>query len=494
MNQAIRTSAHVVRLADLDNLYEGLPKPAVGEPKRAHPQPDPEPVFMPPGSSTPGTSDQARRSPHPIGSTLPGALADDVRGVSARPGPKGAQGKARRRRGPTRDVPRLPHGVVHQWPVRFDATGAGYARIWLGNALLLLVTLGLAWPWTHRRALRYFLQHTELAGHRLDFYLPNRLLLPRLGMTAALWLGLVGASVGSFWTGMAALSVGALVWPLLVYLQINHQVGAVTWAGRSLWFDGLWPGIYKVSAVPVALFLGLSWTAALAWQQGGTKGWALVGAVLALAALILPSALWAFYGYRQQHIRLGPLRLHWKALRRDVLRALARTAGWSGLWSLMALGALAVASGAWLALRPGASTGLLWGLAALALGVLVVLWRPALDAALMDVVWNRTGNRHLRFRSRLSTSAYARLYTRNALRLVLTLGAYWPWAVVSVRRMRWQGMAVWSRVDPEVLMQYWVAEPDLASQHTASSTTAPGRGDEAVTTQPSFLSRTGTLD
>jgi Bacterial protein of unknown function (DUF898) len=70
-------------------------------------------------------------------------------------------------------------------------------------------------------------------------------------------------------------------------------------------------------------------------------------------------------------------------------------------------------------------------------------------------VWRRSGNRYVRFVDHTPERAHGRLVLKNALRLVLTLGAYWPWAVVSSRRMRWTHMEVLSRVDPEVLIQYW---------------------------------------
>ena len=407
-------------------------------------------------------------------------------------GPARAATRPRRRqRAPARDVPRLPHGMVQQWAVRFDATGSGYAKMWLGHVLLLVLTLGLAWPWTHRRTQRYFMRHTEVAGHRLDFYLPNRLLLPRLGMTAALWLGLVGASMGSFWTGMAAMTMTALIWPLLVYLQVNHQVGAVTWAGRSLWFDGPWSDLYRVSGMPLVLFLGGSWAMALASHQGLAHAGGVAAALLGLGLLCLPLTAWAFYRYRQQHIRLGPLRLRWKASRRDLWLTLGRSAAWAGMWAVLALCGMAVVLAAWGSWQGTLHRQAVAGALGVAAAVVLTLWVAELDAALLDAVWNHTGNRHLRFRTDLKRSAYARLFGRNALRVALTLGLYWPWAVVSVRRMRWQAMSVWSRVDAEVLMAYWLPETDPETVQSESS--SAGRAD-GFSTQPSFASRYGTLD
>ncbi len=491
MDKAIRTTAHVVRLADLDNLYEAVHQPMVREASSVRPL-YPRAVDALDDLSEVRPAATTSRQPNVIGSTLPAPLGHEQE-VEALPRPRAA--KRQRRRGPVRDVPRLPHGEVQQWPVRFDATGQGYARIWLGNALLLILTLGLAWPWTHRRSQRHFLRHTEVAGHRMDFYLPNRLLMPRLGMTAALWLGLVGASVGSFWTGMAALTLGTLVWPLLVYLQINHQVSSITWAGRALWFDGPWTTLYKVSWLPLALFLGAAWAMAAASHQATAgRAWQAAAAMLVLWLLYLPSAAWSFYRYRQHHIRLGPLRLQWQAKRGDIWAALGRSAASAGMWALLIAGALALLLSAWLAWQPTVPRAMIVGAAGLAVTVVTAMWIPSMDAAMLEAVWNRSGNRHLRFRSRLSRSAYTRLFARNTLRLVLTLGLYWPWAVVSTRRMRWQAMTVWSRVDAEVLMAYWLPEADPLSVQPDAAAARDRHGAESQTTQPSFVSRYGTLD
>jgi uncharacterized membrane protein YjgN (DUF898 family) len=471
MSDLKRTTAHIVRLADLGHVSEaaGRQDPAPAEPALA----------------------AARRQPHLIGSTMPGPLVSGLEEEWVRP--PSQRPKRQRARGPARDVPRLPRGVVQQWPVRMDATGAGYARIWWGNALLLLLTLGLAWPWTHRRAQRFFLRHTQLAGHRLDFYLPNRLLMPRLGMTAALWLGLAGAAMGSFWVGMVALSLGVMIWPLLVYLQINHQIGAVTWAGRSLWFDGPWSGIYRVTALPVALSLSAIWLVALGGRQGVDHAWQVAGGLMAACLLFLPITLWAFYRYRQAHIRLGPLRLKWLGKRADLVAAFTRTAWWGGMWLCISLGLAAVLLAGWLVSGQGLSDQGATGVLGLAVGVALSLWWPSLDAGLVGAVWNRTGNRHLRFRSRLSMTAYAHLYARLALRLVLTLGLYWPWAVVAARRRRWQAVTVWSRVDADVLMSYWTPESEPDSVQPPAATLAEREAAEQ-TTQPSVASRYGTLD
>jgi uncharacterized membrane protein YjgN (DUF898 family) len=484
-----RSNARVVRLADLDREFprdatrrslggwseqeasERLGRALSGAPEAplraaAHKG---DWIGVPPSSG---------KAPHPIGSTLPGPLHDDE-GVppprTARsPVPPPSERRAQGRPVPdVRDVPRLPPGVVLQLPVRFDATGGAYARIWLGNLLMMVFSLGLAWPWVYRRRERFFLRHTQVAGHRLDFRLSPKVMWPRVGMTAALCLGVVGAMAGSLWTGMAALTLAALVWPLLAYLKLNHKVASVMWAGRRFWFDGHWQGMYRAFLASVSVAMMGGWLSALAWREARPMWWWAAVACWSLWVLSAPWAAWGYLQFRQQHLRLGPLQMLWKVSRSAILRWAGRTAAWSALVALgvAGVGALGLA-GALVWSRATGGHGLpahgVWAGALVGLALLATLVWPYAQANLINLVWNKTGNRHLRFRSQIKVPGYVQLYAKNAVRLLLTLGLYWPWAVVNLRRMRMQSLQVWSRVEPEVLLAHWSSRQSEAAPRAVS--------------------------
>lgn len=468
-----RSNARVVRLADLDREFPrdatrrslgGWSEQEASERlSRALSGPPEAPVrAATPKGDWIGVPPSSGRVPHPIGSTLPGPLHDDDRvpPASERPSAAPVAPARRSRTRPPRDVPRLPPGVVLQLPVRFDATGGAYARIWLGNLLLMVLSLGLAWPWVHRRRERFFLRHTQVAGHRLDFRLSPRVMWPRVGMTAALCLGVAGAMAGSFWTGMAALTLAALVWPLLAYLKLNHKVASVMWAGRRFWFDGHWQGMYRAFLASVSVAMAGGWLSAMAWREARPQWWWAAVACWALWVLSAPWAAWAYLQFRQQHLRLGPLQLLWKVPPSAVLRWAGRTAAWSALVALALAGVASLClAGGLLWSRATGGAGLpgkaVVALGSVALAVLATVVWPHAQAHLINLVWSKTGNRHLRFRSQIKVPAYVQLYAKNVLRLVVTLGLYWPWAVVNLRRMRMQSLQVWSRVEPEVLLAHW---------------------------------------
>jgi hypothetical protein len=180
-----------------------------------------------------------------------------------------------------------------------------------------------------------------------------------------------------------------------------------------------------------------------------------LGFVIALWVLGVPLFLWAYFHYRQGRLELGPLRLWWQASPVAMVMLWARTAAWSVLVSGLVMGLGAVVLGALLWWRGPAPGAWLPSMVALLSAAVLAAVVPYVQARLQNLVWNKTGNRSLRFRSRLSVQGYVLLQLRHALLLVLTLGFYWPWAVVASRRMRTEALTVWARVDTEVLKAHW---------------------------------------
>src|SRR5450830_737831 len=54
--------------------------------------------------------------------------------------------------------------------IKFTGSGSEYFRIWIVNVLLMLVTLGLYFPWAKVRRLRYFSGNTLIDGEPLGFH------------------------------------------------------------------------------------------------------------------------------------------------------------------------------------------------------------------------------------------------------------------------------------------------------------------------------------
>lgn len=475
-NSGVRSAVRVIRLDAFD------PRQAVAPPKRPadEPEPEPEPEWsslpsvvwpVPIGSARWPVSGDRLSAVAPAGDIEEDAeSADGVPTVPADVSTTFSMDAGTTTSGPlaVAQMPRLPHGVVTSWPLRFQASAPEYARLWLVDAALVLLTLGLYLPWARVRSQRYLMRHTRLAGHALDYHEPASLLLPRYVLALGLLLGVAGAwAGGSPLAGMLALSLAVAVWPLLVYMSLSQRLAHISWARRRLVFEGSCPEVYRAMCWPLAGVATLAWllmaAAVVRGQHQGPLswlGWVGWGAALALWLAGMPAFVWTWYLFRQRHLRLGPVRLRWKATRPAVAMLFLRTLVWATLTAAFSAGVAAAVLGGMLMLRgrlgwPGASLNHERVLAAMVFLSVCATVRPYAQARLQNLIWNKSGNRYLRIRSKLSVSGFVLLQCKHACLLVLTLGLYWPWAVIATRRMRTRALTVWSRVDAEVFKAHW---------------------------------------
>lgn len=426
-NPAVRPPARVVRLADLEPLHVA--------------------PLSPQAAAFSVEVQSARPWPPPIGSEAAEDLMAQMRAAYLAVTAEGE--------GSPRHVPRLPRGEVSKLPVLSHATASEYARIWIVNLLLTVLTLGVYLPWARVRTQRYFLRRTMVAGNVLDYHAPPARHLPRYGLACGLAAGVAGAWLGSPIAGLLALSMALVVAPLAVHAHLTYRMAHTSWAGRRLNFEGQFNAVYSALLMPLLGIVTAAWLTLAATTFHHPVWWVALGFVTALWLLGLPLFCGAYFHYRQRRLSLGPLKLLWKASHVAMLMLWARTAVWSVLASALVMGLAAVALGAWLRTQRAPRDSVLWGLAAAVALCVLVMVLPYVQARLQNLVWNKTGNRSLRFRSHLLVKDYVILQMRHAALLILTLGLYWPWAVVASRRMRTEALTVWARVDTEVLKAHW---------------------------------------
>lgn len=366
-------------------------------------------------------------------------------------------------------LPRLPNGAIDTWPVAFTGTDAAYARLWFQGLLWTLLTLGGYLPWARIACRRYLLQHTQVAGQPLDDLRSPRAMLLRQCLLLSLLGGVLLAAAGSLVLGLAAATLALAVWPMMKLMCLSQCLQRTTWARRPMAFDAGVLDIYQALGWPLAGVVLLVWSwLAVAWV-GHAVGWVLWGMALGGCLLAVPGWCWAWLHFRQSHLRLGPLRVRWR-LAPDVIASLMlQTLGTALLWLVFNLGLASMCLGALLwwqaALGPGPGTAVgqpaglpAWALAVLLAasvgGTLALVW-PQAHARAHKLVWNRTGNRHVRVRCRLRVPAIVRMQRRHGLLLLLTLGLYWPWAEIQARRARLNATVLQARVGVAALAAHW---------------------------------------
>ena len=72
-------------------------------------------------------------------------------------------------------------------------------------------------------------------------------------------------------------------------------------------------------------------------------------------------------------------------------------------------------------------------------------------ARAQDLLWNHTASAQVQFHSRLRLRTLFWLSIKNWLLTALTLGLYWPFAAVAVRRLRLQAVTIATSLDAEQL-------------------------------------------
>ncbi|MBA3590853.1 MAG: DUF898 family protein [Methylibium sp.] len=124
--------------------------------------------------------------------------------------------------------------------------------------------------------------------------------------------------------------------------------------------------------------------------------------------------------------------------------AFVRIAGVALLVLLLAVGLLAG-----LAVVLGESARAVLGLAPVAFVLLLLMVqivpRAYATSRLQNLLWSRTGNADLRFRSDLRFAPLALLTLKNWLLVLLTLGLYWPWAAIAMARLRLEAVSLHTR-------------------------------------------------
>ncbi|WP_168164822.1 YjgN family protein [Variovorax sp. PAMC 28711] len=354
-----------------------------------------------------------------------------------------------------------------RYPIEFTASGSEYFRIWIVNLLLIVVTLGLYLPWAKVRKLKYFYSNTWVGGDALDFHgEPVKML--RGTLIAAAFL--IAYSVGSNFSGWAALVAAAAfvgLWPALFRSAMRFRLANTSWRGLRFHFAGDLRGAYAAMTPPLALaLLPVAIAGAMAGPAvDGEPGQlpivagGLIGIGMTVFFVGLPYFLWKLKHYQHDHYAIGGLQTKLSA---DVgvlygLFIKLMGIGFLAVTALVAGVGLAAFTGV-IGRKSGSGLGAVIILAMVVMAilgifVLNVLPKSYLQVRLQNLLWSTTGNDAMRFDSQLKLARYLPLQFKNYLLIFLTLGLYWPFAVVSTRRAQIEAMAIEARIDLDDIAQ-----------------------------------------
>ncbi len=361
-----------------------------------------------------------------------------------------------------------------RYEVTFTGDAESYRPIWRRNMLLMLLTAGIALPWALVGRLRYFYQHTYVAGANLDYHVnPWKMFAGNMVATVILNAIYYGISLTGPYRlmGVAAMQLlTAAMLPIGLHGYLEFQLQHTSWRGQRMRLAATPVDAIKAMGLPTLLYIVGGVTAVwavIAGMDGQRKLSYGLGAAAAVALCIaLPWVYVQFKRYQHRHAVLGD----W-GNERDKGVPRGEALGVTLVTGVLALAALLVVV---LPLTWGLSelVGLDWATVArmkqtehtaesirLALvwvpGVLLLIVAmmalpyPYLSVQLQNRLWSETAHAHIRFESAVPVAELLKLTSRNWAMIALTLGWYYPKAAISEARLRMQSVSVW--ISPEAL-------------------------------------------
>jgi len=297
----------------------------------------------------------------------------------------------------------------------FTGSGSEYFRIWIVNALLSIVTLGIYSAWAKVRTLQYFYRNTRLDGATFDYHgRPTAILKGRAIMFVLVLAYNASHHISSILTLVLAVALAA-VFPYLLVRSLRFRMANSSYRGLRFAFTGKDAEGYKVFLLwPILTVLTLYLLAPFAHQR--FKRYQHNNTHFGTAPFAIDATASAFYGIY---------------LRTVFMAAIFLIGG--GLVG----GSLAAAAG-----RTPQAMAVVFGMMMIGLYLGLMLIGPYFTARLQNLVWNHTTLAPHRFRSEVRAGQLFFIVLTNYILIALTLGLFYPFARVRSTRYRVESMTM----------------------------------------------------
>jgi uncharacterized membrane protein YjgN (DUF898 family) len=341
-----------------------------------------------------------------------------------------------------------------QRPFVFTGSGAGYFRVWIVNLLLTGVTVGFYSPWAKVRRLRYFYGNTLFDGSPFEFHgRPFALFKGRVVGLVLLVVYSQAARVSlTFWLVVVAVLFVLLPW--LLWKSLRFRLANSSYRGIRFAFDGTLGQAYLTFVPLMAMVLGPAMVLVVAQAAATNAGAALelrtLARYYAAVAVVLVLAPWFVYrlrAYQHRHARLGTSVFAFDGRVGRAYDIAFKTLIFGIVFVLIGtIGGLVAGGLAWLAAQRSdarhAVAYAAWAGGAVFYLLLISGW--SFNRAMMqNFAWRYTTLAGTRFVSGVSRTRLWRIELVNLVATLLTLGFFWPFAVV--RSMRYRiGAVSWS--------------------------------------------------
>ncbi|MBN2655061.1 MAG: DUF898 family protein [Nitrospirae bacterium] len=307
----------------------------------------------------------------------------------------------------------ISYETCHQ--IEFTGSGGEYFRIWIVNLLLTVATLGIYSAWAKVRRNKYFYRNTRIDGSSFDYHgKPIAILKGRL--IAALLLGtlfLFKNIIPAYYL-FGLIIFGAFL-PWLVTKSLAFRMRNTSWRSMRFKFNGTVGEASKVFYI-----YGL------------------------ISMVFWP--LYPMFYHRQKaflfnNTSFGKETGHLGISSAPFYGVILRTAGIIALSTLI----IFLLSSTVLATTFhffGTKSALLFLIPALIYLSFIFIGFPFFQTRMANLIWNNLTLGSIKFVSSLKFGRFAWITMCNTILTFVTLGIYWPWAVINLTRYRAESLTI----------------------------------------------------
>ena len=348
----------------------------------------------------------------------------------------------------------------------FEGSGLEYFKIWIVNILLIIVTLGLYYPWAKVRNRRYFCANSTLEGRNFEYHATGKQLFIGYLIAMAIFIVYVIIQNVSPIGGLIVALVFILALPWIIWRSIKFNMRMTSFSNVKFGFEGLLGGAYvNYLLLPIACFLalyGVPIILAIMIPMMGVQMSALLGIIILVAVIafiVLAFFLFAFLkkritSYRISGARYGQGEFSTSVETKKFAMILLKTVGISILAMIALMIIVAVIAGLTgitseiLQLKDSlqdpeaiqmaltGSLGLLIGLVYLGFIFISLLIVAYLYTRQRTYIYaNSNLDKKITFASTLKARPFAWVMSTNFIIVIVTLGLGTPWAAVRMARL-----------------------------------------------------------
>lgn len=371
--------------------------------------------------------------------------------------------------------PDTPH-AIHRYTVRFTGHGQSYWPVALKNGALLVLSLGLWWPWARAQMWRYVAAHTQIDGVQPELMMRStRSHYVFLPLVVALWLCIWSRSSHPTLAWASGLTALAL-WPAWWHQAYQTQLEAPRWQGLGWRVKAKLSQTYRLWAVPLiglTSLLGLGMILALLGSGGAPHNAGLISLItLCIGGLgMVPYMHWRIIRHQQHHLVLQRMPMRFRGTALDLYRIWAHAMLMGAMSMTAALGLYGVvAFWAWSVLPAGASHTWLQTMASMVpVGLTFAAFSLVLPASYLqthvhNLRWSHTGSEWIRFKSYLKTRDQLSMNAKHLVKLLCSVGLYWPYAAMQGLAARMHSVTIVTRLSAQQWQEMTrSARPDQAA-------------------------------